>query len=171
MTREESSKIPQTPAELERPERFVSAGAPGKFSVTLKREVLQLNGIPFVYAREGETYKSIAGQYDLFASELENYNDAGRTAGHLSAGEVVFLQKKARKAAKGLDYYVCTEGDNLRDISQRFAIRLSSLMKMNKIKDSDRVLREDDMILLRPLPRNKDKYAVAEKNSENRKDE
>jgi len=156
-------EIPETPSELEKPERFISKGAIGKYSVTLKREILQKNGIPFIYARAGETYKSIAENYDLFTSELEAINDVRSSHRELSAGDVVYLHRKASKASKGLDLYVCQEGDDLWKISQRFAIRLSSLMKMNGIKTASITLQEDDTIYLRP---NKGKQNKEEKQNE-----
>jgi len=162
----EKMEIPETPSELEKPERFISKGAIGKYSVTLKREILQKNGIPFIYARAGETYKSIAESYDLFPSELEAINDVRSTHRELAAGDVVYLHRKASKASKGLDLYVCQEGDDLWTISQRFAVRLSSLMKMNGIKNASMTLQEDDTIFLRP---NKDRQNNGEEQNEVRK--
>lgn len=141
--------LPETPTQLEQPVRTVTSRKVGLFAVSLEREVLYLNGVPFVYARNGETYRSIAKSYDLFPRELASFNESKDPDHRLNAGEVVYLQHKATKAAKGLEKHICSEGETLLDISQRYAVRLKSLMKLNGIKEGYHVCKEDDTILLR----------------------
>lgn len=141
--------IPESPRQLESPVRYKGSGHKGSFAVSLSREVLEINGVPFVYAREGETYRTIALQYVLFPKELAGFNESKNPLKRLSAGEVVFLQHKASKAAKGFDKHICQDGDTLEKISQKYAVQLKSLMKMNGFDDRDRILREDDTIYLR----------------------
>lgn len=141
--------IPESPRQLESPVRYKGSGHNGSFAVSLSREVLEINGVPFVYAREGETYRTIASQYALFPKELAGFNESKNPLKRLAAGEVVYLQRKASKAAKGFDKHVCQDGDTLEEISQKYAVQLKSLMKMNGFDDKDRILREDDTIYLR----------------------
>ena len=141
--------LPDTPSQLEQPVRAVATGRTGFFAVSLEREVLYLNGVPFVYARNGETYRSIARSYDLFPKELASFNESKDPDRRLNAGEVVYLQRKADKATKGLEKHICSEGESLAGISQRYAVRLKSLMKMNGIKDRYHVFKEDDTVILR----------------------
>lgn len=141
--------LPETPSQLEQPVRTVPTGRTGFFAVSLEREVLYLNGVPFVYARNGETYRSIAQTYDLFPRELASFNDVKDPDRRLNAGETVYLQRKADKATKGLEKHICSEGESLTDISQRYAVRLKSLMKLNGIKERYHVFKEDDTVLLR----------------------
>lgn len=141
--------LPESPAQLEQPVRAVATGKTGFFAVSLEREVLSLNGVPFVYARNGETYRSIAQSYDLFPKELASFNESKDPDRRLDAGQVVYLQHKADRAAKGLDKHICSEGETLSGISQRYAVRMKSLMKLNHIKEKYHVFREDDTVLLR----------------------
>lgn len=141
--------LPETPSQLEQPVRVVATGRTGFFAVSLEREVLYLNGVPFVYARNGETYRSIAQSYDLFPRELASFNDRKDPDRRLNAGEVVYLQRKADKAVKGLEKHICSEGESLAGISQRYAVRLKSLMKLNGIKERYHVFKEDDTVILR----------------------
>lgn len=141
--------LPETPSQLEQPVRTVAAGRTGFFAVSLEREVLYLNGVPLVYARNGETYRSIAQSYDLFPRELASFNDSKDPDRRLNAGEVVYLQRKADKATKGLEKHICSEGESLAGISQRYAVRLKSLMKLNAIKERYHVFKEDDTVILR----------------------
>lgn len=146
---QKSKVIPESPRQLESPVRYKGNGQKGSYAVSLSREVLEINGVPFVYAREGETYKTIAAQYVLFPKELAQFNESSNPLKRLAAGEVVYLQRKASKAAKGFEKHICQDGDTLEKISQKYAVQLKSLMKMNDFDDRDRVLREDDTIFLR----------------------
>lgn len=101
------------------------------FSFNLSRKMYSLNGVAFVYAEKGETYESIAQEFQLFKKEILRFNDLSAPA-QLHPGDIVYLQKKKNEAAKDLDKHVWAEGDDLWKLSQRYAIRLSSLKKMNK---------------------------------------
>ena len=118
------------------------------FSFSLSRKMFSLNGVPFIYAVEGETLESIASANKLFVKELVKFNDykAGKQP---EAGEIVYLQAKKKQTAKGLDKYIADEGgETLWEVSQRFGVKLSELCKRNSLT-KDYVLREGDSILLR----------------------
>lgn len=117
------------------------------FRYNLSRQLYSQNGVPFIYASEGETYASIARSYRLFLKEILKFNELTADM-KLSPGTVVYLQKKKNRAAEGLDKYVVEGEQNLRDISQRFAIRLSKLCKLNGITE-DHALHDGDVLLLR----------------------
>lgn len=142
-------QLPATPTELEQPGRFKGEGRKGTFPVFLGREVLQINGIPFIYAREGETYRSIAKLYKFFPGELASFNDDDDPGRCLDGGQMVYLHRKAKQAAKGQEKHICSYGDNLRNISQKYGIRLKNLMKLNGISDANLVLNEDQTLILR----------------------
>lgn len=145
-----ASAIPSTPLQLETPVRTVSKGKDGIFAVSMSREMLQLNNVPFVYARAGESYRSIAHQYDLFPNELASFNDDKNPDRSLKQGETVYLQRKCSAAAKGLDKHVCEGGETLLGISQKYAVRVKSLLKYNSgIMDVNLPLPEDCTVKLR----------------------
>lgn len=137
---------PQSPSKIETPQPL-----DGKqrevFNFNLSRQMYSLNGVPFVYSVEGETYSSIAKDYNLFPKEILNFNDLKQPI-ELLPGTVVYLQKKKKSSAKGLEKHVWEPGDNLWSVSQRYAVQLSSLKKMNGVK-SDSELVEGDLITLR----------------------
>lgn len=140
-------EIPLSPNSIEQVKQ-----APQKiseeFHVSLSRQIYTLNGVPFVYSMEGETYGSIAASYNLFVKEILGINDL-RTNADLLPGTVVFLQLKKTQAERGLEKYIVeVDGENLRDICQRFAVRQKSIEKLNGFA-SGHVLREGDTILLR----------------------
>ena len=141
--------IPQSPNAIEEPQKFNPSKGSGKvFELSLTREMYSQNGVPFIYSAEGETYESIARQYDLFVREILSYNDL-KVAEPLEKGTVVYIQPKKKNAAKGLDkYIVASDGESLRAIAQRFGIKLSALLKKNRIPENY-VTREGDELILR----------------------
>ena len=138
--------VPQSPAKLEQP-RPLSGSQREVFRFDLSRQLYSQNGVPFVYAAEGETYATIARSYRLFVKEILKFNDLDEEE-ELLPGTVVYLRKKKKASHPGLDRYVVEEGQTLRDISQRFAVRMKDMCRRNGI-EKDHVLREGDILQLR----------------------
>ncbi|MBQ6578556.1 MAG: glucosaminidase domain-containing protein [Bacteroidales bacterium] len=140
-------ELPPSPLSMEEPRKVEKSGETFKFS--LSRPAYTRNGVPFIYSIEGDTYSSIASAYDLFPKEILRYNDLSYQH-ELLPGNVVYLQPKKSSTQKGLDKYIVEEdGENLRDIAQRFAVKRESLVKMNSYLSANPVLREGDTVLLR----------------------
>lgn len=140
-------EIPESPHMLEEPVPVTTAAAE-EFHFSLTRPVYTKNGVPFIYSIEGDTYTSIASSYNLFPKEILKINDLSSDR-RLLPGTVVYLQMKKKQAEKGLDKYIVEkDGENLRDICQRFAVRMSSIQKLNAFS-SGHTLREGDTIILR----------------------
>ena len=117
------------------------------FHLSLARKIYTQNNVPFVYAEEGDTYASIAASHNLFAREILKFNDLSKDA-ELMPGTVVYLKPKKKSAAKGVDKYVFENGDNLREVAQRFGVKLSSLNRLNGFGEGV-APREGDIIRLR----------------------
>ena len=117
------------------------------FHFSFERKIYTQNNVPFVYAEEGDTYTKIAASHNLFLREILKFNDLKKDS-PLTPGTVVYLKPKKKAAAKGVDKYVFESGDNLRDVAQRFGVRLESINRLNKFEDGA-VPREGDIILLR----------------------
>lgn len=146
-------EIPASPLSLEEPKRIDKAGME-VFSFSLTREAYSRNGVPFITSVEGETYASIAQSNHLYLNELLRFNDLIRSE-ELLPGTVVYLQAKKNQSEKGLDKYIVGEDEeSLRDICQRFAVKMSSVMKMNGFTAGYEP-REGDTIILRGKKRTK----------------
>lgn len=144
--------VPEAPLEIEKPKKIDPVKFKQEyresFNFSLSRDIMTRNGVPFIVSVKGETYKSIALRYGLFTDELLSYNDL-KSDCELEPGTEVFIRKKKAKAEKGLDKYIIDhDGEDLREISQRFAVRLSSIRKLNKLSE-DYIPSEGDTILLR----------------------
>ena len=150
-TQDELEGIPESPLKIEAGEIFRGkAGEEYRFS--LSRTLYSRNGVPFVYAVEGETYSSIAKNNHLLLREILKFNDLTGSA-ELHAGDVVYLEPKKNKTVRGLDKYIVgEEGESFHGICQRFAVKEKAIRKLNGLP-ADYQPREGDELLLRPAPK------------------
>ena len=143
---DKSDELPEAPLQIEQTTGLTDEQR-SEFRFSTARDVFSKNGVPFVYSVDGETYESIAASNNLFVREVLKFNDASKGES-LKPGTVVYLQKKKKQAARGLEKHVVEEGDSLRAISQRYGVRLKNLYKMNALTEGD-VIRPGDIIKLR----------------------
>ena len=137
---------PKSPSQIEQVQT-VTQKQKEYFHFPVSREMYSQNGVPFVYSVEGETYRSIAKSYGLFFREILRFNDLKRDA-PLRPGTVVYLQAKKKKAAKGVEMHFIDGNETLREISQRYAVRLSSIYRINGFPP-EFVARPGDCVRLR----------------------
>lgn len=143
---EGKSGIPEAPLALETPVK-VSAEKSGTFKFDLTRQVYSQNEVPFVYSVEGETYDSIADEYHLFHKEILKFNDL-KSSQPLAPGTMVYLQAKKKSAPRGLEKFIAEEdGTSLRDLSQRYGVKLKFLCKMNGLEESYELKAGDEIKL------------------------
>lgn len=141
------SKVPDSPNSLEEA-RPLDGRQRSEFKFSLSRHLYSHNGVAFIYSVEGETYQSIARQYDLFLKEILAFNDAESSNDILLPGTVVYIQPKKKQAPSHLDKYIAEGNESLRDISQRFAVKMKSLMKINGFEEGHK-LKPGDTVNLR----------------------
>ena len=112
-------------------------------------EILYNNGLPYVVAQSGDTYKTIAWNLDKSCRKLAKYNERDVDS-QLYPGEKVYLKKKAKKADKRYKgmVYVVKPGDSMYGIAQHFGIRLKYLYKMNDLTP-DMPIRIDQRLRVR----------------------
>lgn len=140
--------FPEPPSALEQPEKLDAGRAHEVFHFTMERSLYTQNGVPFVYSEPGESYATIAEDYNLFPREILKFNDLSSDR-PLAPGTVVYVRAKKKQAATGIDKYIVeSDGEQLRDICQRFAVRMKSVLKLNAYADGH-VLREGDTVILR----------------------
>lgn len=98
------------------------------------------NGLLYVVAKRGDSFESIAKEFDTKARKLIKYNDLHKEY-TLAEGDIIYLREKNKKAAKPYKVYVVGEDDSMHSIAQRYGIRLKNLYKMNH-KDPDKYIPE-----------------------------
>jgi hypothetical protein len=148
MARKEAQReLPESPNSIEQP-KPLHKDHKETFRFNMSRQMYSQNGVPFVYAAEGDTFAGIAETYGLFLKEILRYNDLDDIS-VLKPGQVVYIQPKKKQAAHGLEKYIAeNDGEILWEISQRFAVKLESLCKLNHISE-EYVLREGEVLKLR----------------------
>lgn len=98
---------------------------------TIQKLVVEINDVPCTILYPGETLSSISMRYDIPRHKLLEYNET-TSEEDLREGDIVFLSKKKKKYQGAQDYYRVKEGETLYQISQKYGIRISNLMKMNQ---------------------------------------
>jgi hypothetical protein len=128
--------------------RYDSASSQSGKTVDLEHTPYLNNGLLYIRARRGDTLKSIAKEFGTSARKLRAWNDLykGYTP---QEGDILYLEKKKRKAAKGTIVYTLKEGESLHTVSQTYGIRLKNLYKMNHLQPQDAAPQAGTILRLR----------------------
>ena len=94
------------------------------------------NGLVYIVVRAGDTWKSISKELDISQSKLREYNDLYKGYA-LRVGDILYLEKKKKKADKEHIVHVLRSGESMYSIAQKYGIRLKNLYKLNKMKADD----------------------------------
>lgn len=88
----------------------------------------------YLYAREGDTFKSIGKEVGISWRKLARYNERDKHT-ILHKGDIIYLKKKRSKAPKQYKGrpHVIKPGESMYVISQKYGIRLEKLYKMNHL--------------------------------------
>ena len=92
------------------------------------------NGLVYIIVRQGDTWKSISKEFDISRKKLRKYNDLYKGY-ELKVGDILYLEKKNRRADKEHIVHVLRAGESMYSISQRYGIRLERLYKLNKMSE------------------------------------
>jgi LysM repeat protein len=139
--------LPPSPHQLEAVKMVEPEKKSYWYKYSQNRPLYVKNGVTYIVANQGDTYAAISKEYNLFKKELLRFNDLKRDTG-IAAGTIVYLERKKGKAQKHLNAHVVEEGEDLYGISQRYAVRLKSLLRYNGMK-SAKDIAEGDVIYLR----------------------
>ncbi|MCP9612353.1 glucosaminidase domain-containing protein [Coprobacter tertius] len=115
--------------------------------IVIRRPVYKSYGLLYVEARDGDSMASLAKELGFKKKKLCSYNEIPEEY-PLEAGDIIYLEKKNKKAEKPYLFHKVRAGESMHDISQRYGIRVKNLYKMNK-KDSEYVPSEGDTLKLR----------------------
>lgn len=109
--------------------------------------IYKTHGLIYVIARANDSFESIAQNLGFKEKELRKYNEVPEEF-PLQPGDIVYLEKKKKKADKPYYDHVVQIGESMHSISQHYGIRLKSLYKLNK-KDMEYIPAEGDVLKLR----------------------
>lgn len=110
-------------------------------------QVYLANNLLYVLARRGDTFESIADEFETSARKLIKYNELQKDY-TLVEGDIVYLHAKNKKAVGKYNVHIVGGDDSMHSISQRYGIKLKYLYRMNN-KDGDYVPEVGDRLRLR----------------------
>ncbi len=111
----------------------------GSVDLLTEHEVLRNNGKRYVIAREGDTFLSIAYEFNMYDSTLRRYNDIINPRYELQPGDKVYLQKKKKKASRKDAIYRVKRNENIWQIAQDKGMRLQTIYELNGIPEGENV--------------------------------
>ena len=114
---------------------------------TIRYTIYRSNGLLYVHARRGDSLEEIARNTGISIHKLSKFNEIPKDF-PLQTNDIVYLEKKKKRANKPHFDYVVRIGDSMHSISQQFGIQMKSLYKLNK-KDKDYIPEEGDVLKLR----------------------
>lgn len=110
--------------------------------------VYRSNELLYIIANTGDTFKSLAKETGVSRRKLIKYNDLYKKY-PLKAGDIIYLEKKHKKALKPHEFHTTANGESLYSISQKYGIRLKKLLEMNPQFKSYATLKVGDIVRLR----------------------
>jgi LysM repeat protein len=106
---------------------------------TISSRTIRLNNnVEYVVVQSGDTPESLRDELDLYKNEIYRYNDLSKNK-ELEPGQIIYLQPKRKKAARGNDFHVMEQGETLYDISQKYGVKLKQLYRYNELVEGQQV--------------------------------
>jgi LysM repeat protein len=107
-------------------------GSIGTIKAAANHQLFRVNSVKFVTSANGDTYASIADEFNVTESRIRNYNEVS-AAEKLPVGTRVFIESKKNKAPKNCESHVVAEGESMYSIAQSYAIKIEKLYTLNEI--------------------------------------
>ena len=89
------------------------------------------SGLKYVRARKNDSYYAIGKRHHVPFNLIYRYNDVEKGGRQPKEGEVVYLQRKLKKAKYVPFTHVVNAGESMHDIAQQYGIRIHALYDMN----------------------------------------
>lgn len=117
-------------------------------SISGKHTVYRANGLLYIKAKSGDTFKSLAKELGVSRRKLIKYNDLYKKY-IIKEGDIIYLEKKRSKAEKQHKFHTTKQNESLYSISQKYGIKLKKLLKMNPQFKEYATLKVGDILRLR----------------------
>ena len=118
-------------------------------SFMLEHPKKKCNGVPFVSAREGDTYANVAFRLNVRERDLREDNDAlGR---ELRPGDRIYLAPKKTIGPSDRPYVWTKPGESFWKLCQTEGVQVEAIRKLNELDPTIRVFRTRQKIYLRKV--------------------
>lgn len=115
---------------------------------TTGHPIYRSNELLYIIANTGDSFKSLAKETGVSRRKLIKYNDLYKNY-PLKAGDIIYLEKKHKKALKPHEFHTTANGESLYSIAQMYGIKLEKLLDMNPQFKSYATLKVGDIVRLR----------------------
>ena len=112
-----------------------------------RHQPYKTHGLVYVLAFEGDTYESIANEFNFKVKDLLKYNEVPKGF-PLNTGDIVYFEAKKSRADKPYFEHVVQIGESMHSISQKYGMKVKNLYKMNK-QNYEYVPEEGNVLRLR----------------------
>lgn len=109
------------------------------------RVIKQNNGVDYIIVRNGDTFHSLALEFELGHWQLPKYNEMNSDQA-LVAGQMIYLKPKKSSGSKSL--VVAKAGDTIHSIAQSAGIKVKYLCKYNDLNE-EQALRPGQKVYLK----------------------
>lgn len=104
-----------------------------------EHKVRSNNGSRYVVARQGDTFESLAHEFNIYEKTLRRFNDIVNPRYELQEGDKVYLYAKRRKAKRQYAVYRVRRDENIWQIAQDKGMRLKTIYRLNGITEGQNV--------------------------------
>lgn len=116
-----------------------SAGIdPDNFRVAISSvgdyDIYATNGVRYVLARAGDSFRTIGRALRLSARSLRKFNDITDPHGEPMTGEVIYIERKKNRWEGSEKHHICREGETAYAVAQTYGIRTKAVVRMNKLR-------------------------------------
>lgn len=98
---------------------------------TVGHTIERNNGVRYITSQTGESFASVAAQYNISVKRLLKVNDL-RASFPLPEGTALYIEPKRSKSASARTHTI-DSGDSYHSVAQQYGIKLKSLQKMNPV--------------------------------------
>jgi LysM repeat protein len=117
----------------------------------ITRKIHVIHRLKAIVATPEDTPLGIASEFNISYRKVLKYNDLDGGEG-FKAGQFVFLEAKRNHADIGVTYHELRNGETMYDISQLYAIRLKTLLKLNKVGVNEQIADGERIYLAEEAP-------------------
>ena len=94
------------------------------------------NGVQYIIVKDGEKMDDITEAFQVLKWEIARYNELSDKS-DLVPGQILYLQAKKDRSEAGAEFHITREGETIYMISQKYGIRLKSLLDLNRMQPGE----------------------------------
>lgn len=104
--------------------------------------------VRFVIAEKGDTYYSIAQEFEITLNQLYRFNSFGDKKDFLSPGDIVYIERKKSGNIFKKEEVVLKKDMTIDEISQHYAVARPALIRMNGWSENVKVISKGQKVTL-----------------------